>query len=259
MKTRQISIRTPDGVSLDATIVEADRSGAPFVILAHGITVDKEEEGAFENLSDALASEGYGSLRFSFRGHGASGLDSAALTVSGEMIDLKTIVDYVLPKEGKLGGLVAASFGAVSTSLLARYLEPRVNCLTLWNPVLSLEETFVKPSTEWAKKNFSGSNVASIYNDGVFKIDGEFSVGVVFWEELHHFRPDRTLTQTKTPLLILHGDRDTYAPFGVSKRFVAERPKSRLIVVHGSDHGFPTPKAEQFAIEETVRFVAEHN
>jgi pimeloyl-ACP methyl ester carboxylesterase len=180
------------------------------------------------------------------------------MTVSGEMIDLKAVVDQTLAK-GKVAGIVAASFGAVSTALLSGYLESRVGCIVLWNPVLNLQDTFVRPKTPWARKNFSGRNVKNIFKTGTFRIDKQFQVGAVFWEELHHFRPDTSLAKTKLPILILHGDRDSYVPFSIAKTFSKRRARTKFIRVKGSDHGFPVDRDEKFAIAESVKFISQNS
>lgn len=258
MSSSQTRIKTPDGVQLDTITVTPQRADAPWVVLAHGITVDREEEGAFAHLASHLTDRGYGSVRFSFRGHGQSSVPSSEMTISGEASDLKAVVDQTLAKRGRIAAIVAASFGAVSTSLLARYLESRVSCIVLWNPVLSLRDTFTRPKTSWGRKNFSGHNIKNVFRTGAFRIDGEFQVGVVFWEELHHFKPAATLAKTATPLLILHGDHDTYVPFGVAKHFAKRRPNTEFIAVVGSDHGFPTARSERFAIDQSVKFIQRH-
>ncbi len=254
--SEDVTIHTPDGVALDATIVRAAASGARLIVLVHGITVDKEEEGMFRRLATALAGAGFDSLRFSFRGHGHSSLLSVDMTISGEMTDLKSVVGYAESRLGGVHAAVASSFGAVSTSLLGKYLQGRIQKLVLWNPVLNLDKTFIHPSVSWGVKNFTGKNVVDVYQDGSFLIDDEFRVGLVFWEELHNFRPDLALTSTDFPVLILHGDQDTYVPFATSAELARSRPRTDLINVASSDHGFSTPEAERFAIERTVDFLS---
>lgn len=258
MRRKRIVIRTGDRVALDAIAVTANRRSAPYVVLAHGITVDREEEGAFRHLAESLSTAGFSSLRFSFRGHGRSGLQSSAMTIAGEMLDLKAAFEHLARKGARASALVAASFGAVSTSLLARYLSSRLSCAVMWNPVLDLQKTFVRPQTDWARKNFSGPNVSRVYEHGGFTIDDQFRAGVVFWEELHQLRPNDTLARTTFPLLILHGDKDSYVPYSTSAELSRRRARTTLVSVSGSDHGFPRDADERLVIGHTVRFIAAH-
>ena len=81
------------------------------IILAHGITVDKDESGIFGDLAEALKEKGFAVFRFDFRGHGESGGKPIDMTISGEIADLKAAVEQVKKAGYKNIGLLAASFG----------------------------------------------------------------------------------------------------------------------------------------------------
>ena len=91
MGSKAINLTTVDGLRLDARWHEG--GGDRAVVLAHGLTVDLEENGLFEPLAEKLAARGLSVLRFSFRGHGASdGIDTET-TIAGERMDLRAAVD----------------------------------------------------------------------------------------------------------------------------------------------------------------------
>ncbi len=256
MNTERIAIKTQDNVILDAVITRVGGyPGAPWIILAHGITVDREEEGAFTSLARHLADSGFHSIRFSFRGHGKSSLHSSQMTISGELLDLQAVIDCVLKTEGRIATVVGASFGAISVSLLAKYLEPQIQCLVFWNPVMDLSKTFINPTTPWGIKNFQGNNIKNLYRDGVLRIDRRFEVGIAFREELHQFQPMEILLQTKTPLLIAHGDCDTFVPIATSEEVANLRKETKLLRIQGANHGFHTRKSERLVISETIAFI----
>lgn len=256
MKIERVAIKTQDDVTLDAVVTRLDGyEDAPWVILAHGISVDREEMGTFAVLARNLADAGFHSIRFSFRGHGKSSLHSSQMTISGQLLDLKAIVDWVIQAKGRIAGVVGASFGAVSVSLLAKYLEPRIQCLIFWNPVMDLSKTFLNPTTNWGIKNFHYDKVKNLHRDGVFQINRTFEVGVVFWEELHHFQPVEALLRTTTPLLIAHGDQDSFVPFAISEEVAKLRQETTFLRVEGANHGFHTRKSERVVIDETIAFI----
>ncbi|MDQ4130653.1 MAG: lysophospholipase [Actinomycetota bacterium] len=60
-------IESIDGVSLDATRTKPEGAQRGRVLLLHGITSEKDEEGKYERLAERLARDGFESLRFSFR------------------------------------------------------------------------------------------------------------------------------------------------------------------------------------------------
>ncbi|WP_027528693.1 alpha/beta hydrolase [Bradyrhizobium sp. Ec3.3] len=248
-------IRTCDGIDLSATIVESKTEGRHWCVLAHGITADKEEEGAFERLAMDLSQSGVNSIRFDFRGHGQSSGSTEGMTIAGEMLDLEAVIRFVEAKKPAALLLVAASFGAVSASLLSAFLDRRVRAVVYWNPVLDLEWTFLKPTLPWGVKNFGADKVARVYSDGYFTIDGSFKAGHVFWAELRMQRPMDALLKSGFPLLIVHGDKDSYVPYEASKSAAELRPKTSLITIDNADHGFSLADDEERARVSTVDFL----
>ncbi len=89
MSIHEITIKTEDQTVLGATVVNAASASAKWVVLVHGITADRHEEGTFTVLAEKLETAGFHSIRFDFRGHGKSLIQSGAMTVAGEMLDLK--------------------------------------------------------------------------------------------------------------------------------------------------------------------------
>jgi len=257
MTERMQTLLTPDGVTLPVTIEPHQTPGLSrgTVILAHGITADRDESGAYIRLSAELVKRGFSTLRFDFRGHGHSNFPSEYLTCAGEAIDLKTVVDYCGSKTNAPLAIVAASFGAVSVAILANYLAPRTKAISLWNPVVDLQRTFIAPELPWGIKNFSGSNIANVSVDGHFEIDGNFSVGVVFWEELHHLNPTKSLAQLTLPIQIIHGDQDTYVPYDTSVILANSNTNISLKTISGSDHGFERATDEREVIIATADFL----
>lgn len=140
----------------------------------------------FGRLADGLAGEGFGVLRFSFRGHGRSDGTQQGATIAGEILDLQAALDAA----GKGSRcLLAASFGAVPTCLSLPYREGVPRSLVLWNPVLDLHRTFVEPSLPWAVENFGPSQQALLASQGFFSVEGTFEVGRVLFEEIRRHRP----------------------------------------------------------------------
>ncbi|PIV37516.1 hypothetical protein COS31_04240 [Candidatus Roizmanbacteria bacterium CG02_land_8_20_14_3_00_36_15] len=62
------------------------------IVLAHGISVDKDEEGGnFIKLANLLSGAGYAVFRFDFRGNGESEGDPRKMTIKEEVDDLPTL------------------------------------------------------------------------------------------------------------------------------------------------------------------------
>lgn len=250
---QQMELTSIDGVRLEAAVhlaIAQGKQGA--VVQTHGINADMSEGGMFVRLADRLAEAGFNVLRFSFRGHGGSSGTQRGATIAGEMLDLQAAIEYM---SGRFRGplsVVAASFGAVSTSLSLPWLSKRLDRLVLWNPVLDLRRTFVEPELPWGTANFSPYQQKLLSTQGFLMLDQEFEVGRVLFEEFRHYRPLDYLVTNAIPTLIVHGDRDSAVSYEIARNVASDKPKTDFHTVHGSDHGFDTREREDEAIAATV-------
>lgn len=252
------AVRAADGVVLDAALhlpVGARPRGA--VVQAHGINADMDEGGMFRRLADELMDEGFGVLRFSFRGHGRSDGGQQGATIAGEILDLQAVAHAA--REGFEAPLsvVASSFGAVSTCLSLPYLEGTLRSLVLWNPVLDLHRTLVEPSLPWAVENFGPTQQALLASQGFFSIEGTFEVGRVMFEEMRHYRPIDDFVGSRVPALVVHGDRDSLIPYDIARAAADARGSCDFHTVCGSDHGFDGREHEDEAITATISWLTE--
>ncbi|WP_158894077.1 alpha/beta hydrolase [Amycolatopsis anabasis] len=253
---RHVELTSIDGLRLEAAVhLAGGRDARGTVIQAHGINANMTEGGMFVRLAEKLADAGFTVLRFSFRGHGASGGTQRGATIAGEMLDLQAAVEYVADQfPGRLS-IVAASFGAVSTSLSLPWLEGRLDRLVLWNPVLDLQRTFVHPELPWGKENYGPEQQELLSTQGYLVVDDEFELGRVLFEEFGHYRPLDTLTASTVPTLVVHGDRDTAVSYEIARQAAAVKPNADFHTIQGSDHGFDTREREDEAIATTVAWL----
>lgn len=251
------NLKSSDGISLEAAFHRAHtQSPIGTVVQAHGITVDMNEGGMFVRLAETLSNKGFDVVRFSFRGHGNSGGTQRGMTIAGEILDLQAVIEYVRARLKQPLSIVAASFGAVSACLLLPHIEKALKGLVLWNPVLDLQKTFIHPTLPWGEKNFSSQNVKQLMSQGYLLLDGEFEVGRTLYEEWKRLKPYEYFVRSRVPSIIIHGDKDTYVPYEVSKAMCKKHRNCTLITVKGSDHGFDKREHEDQAVELTVNWLA---
>lgn len=254
---QELELVSIDGIRLGAALHPSlmHRTGG-VVIQAHGINADMDEGGMFVRLADRLAQVGVRVLRFSFRGHGGSGGTQRGVTIAGELLDLQTAVEYVSERFTGPLSIVAASFGAVSTSLTLPWLSDRLDRLVLWNPVLELRRTFVTPELPWGKRNFSPEQQRLLLSQGFLVMDDEFEVGRVLFQEFHHYRPlDHFMAERRVPVLVVHGDQDSYVSYDIARAAASAHGNCEFHTVIGSDHGFDSREWEDEAIEVTVKWL----
>ncbi|MEY9846129.1 alpha-beta hydrolase superfamily lysophospholipase [Streptacidiphilus sp. BW17] len=255
----KIQLASVDGLALDAAVhrVPMGRRPVGTVIQAHGINTDKDEGGMFIRLAEALAESGFTVIRFSFRGHGASDGAQRGITIAGEMLDLEAAVDFAVREHPGPLFMVAASFGAVATSLSLPWLGEHLSGVVLWNPVLDLRRTFLEPELPWGIENFSESAQDRLHDEGSLMLDGEFELGRVLFAEMRCHQPGESFTADSTPAIIIHGDRDSYVSYDIAREAAQKHPRCGFHSIHGSDHGFDSREREDEAITVSVGWLAD--
>lgn len=248
-------LKTFDGVELAFRASKSKRNQKKVCILAHGITAEKTEGGIFNRLAEELNSNGFDTLQFDFRGHGESGGLSKGMTISGEIIDLISVIDYCSQLNYSFIGLVSASFGAVSTSCLPLYFKDLISKLVLWNPVLDLNKTFINPILPWGKASFNTGSFTKLAKTGSLFIDGEFEISAVLINEFHMYKPYLSISEFTVKTLIIHGNKDTYVSYEIAKECASKYSNISFLTIEGSEHGFGRESDEVFAIKETVDFL----
>ncbi|MGV9334787.1 alpha/beta hydrolase [Nocardia sp. NPDC003726] len=256
-----ITVRSVDGVRLDTALHPASSgTGRGVVLLVHGITVDMDEGGGmFIRLAEQLDAAGFNVVRFSFRGHGNSGGTPRGVTVAGECLDLQAAVEAVRERFTGPLSIVAASFGAVSTTLSLPWLESTLHRLVLWNPVLDLRRTFLEPELAWGKENFGPQQQKDLAEHGWLVVDGQFELGRVLFYEFAHYRPLDLFLESTVPSLIVHGDRDSAVSYDIAAGAARSRQNTTLHTVFGSDHGFDSRQREDEAITTTVEWLVDQS
>jgi len=235
--------------------VSTEDSKNAAVILAHGITVDKNEDGVFSDLADNLVSNGFSVLRFDFRGHGESGGKPIDLTIEGELKDLKAAYLWMEKRvPGKPMGILGASFGGGIAVLFASRQPKMLTSLCLWNPVLNYNHTFLHPYLPWIRERKANMK-SEIENQGWTTLGSrKYVIGKKLVDEMKILRPYEELKRLKLPICIVHGDEDRHVPYEDSAMYVGDAWKGSLTTIHGSEHGFHDEPYREQAIKRTVDF-----
>lgn len=259
----RIDLATPDGVRLQAGLHRPASAPIARVLLVHGITADLGEGGLFGRLADGLTGRGFVVLRFSFRGHGSSGGQPEGVTIGGEMLDLATAYRYLEEVGGgDEAAITAASFGAVSTSLLLETLPRPPRALVYWNPVLDLRHTFLEPSLPWGLANFGDRIKSSLETHGYVDVaqpwrETGFRLGPALFAEMRHYDVRKAFLASQVPALVIHGDRDSCVSYAVAEDASRRRARTTFRRIPGSEHGFHLPGYDDEAIRVTCDWLAQ--
>lgn len=255
MTETSIKFQSHDGTLLTGIIAASSENPIGAVILAHGITAEKNEGTFYKTLAKDLADEKLLSLRFDFRGHSESERPSHEMTISGEIADLAAAVEELQRRGFKKVAIIAASFGGGIATLYAEHAQDTISSLALISPVLDYRRTFLEPETPWTRKWFSKSALQNAQSTGFLNLDG-FTLGQPLIEEFSSYSPRNALSKLTTPTLILHGDRDSKISFEIAASASHELSYVRFMPIPGADHGFAGYENEVF--REVITWVKNH-
>lgn len=234
----KIYYKSMDGVKLCGVFTTPDVTKG-YVLMAHGITMDKNEWNNFYGeLSQELCERKFASLRFDFRAHGESEGNQRELTVIGELLDIKASIKKIQEKRNDKISIIATSFGAGPAILYTAQNPHKVNCLILLCPVLDYEATFLNPIVPWARESFNERGFKELEEKGFLLLDGVFEIGAKLVEEFRIIKPYEYLKKISCPVLTIHGDMDTMVPYEISKKYGSPNENSKFIALKGADHGF---------------------
>jgi len=244
----------PDGTRLDATLVTPDSPPSGMVVLAHGITGDKDEHGKYERLANDLAGHGLSSLRFSFRGHGLSEGGQLGVSIGGEISDLYTALRFAESSQVPIS-IVAFSFGAVSTLAVSRSMSHRIHRIALWSPVLDLHATFFEPHAEWGRTNFGHQNLERAIESSQLTVDGRFDLSAALFIEMQNYGFTSYLSALTIPTFVVHGTEDECVSFDVTQQSCAPNSNVTFLSLPGANHDFDDPAIEDLLRRRTVEFL----
>lgn len=206
--------------------------------MCHGLNSQRQEYlDMFPKAADILASRGYASVRFDFRGHGESSGSSTDFSIIGQIIDLRSVVQWVWDKFGTTSklGFLGVSFGA-APGIFLEIEESIFDKLALFAPVLSYVETFLFP-TEEGRGMLDRHASEGAENDGYIIYDQVFHMSVRLIEEMRLLRPDVEIARVASKTLLVHGTADSLVPCSVALGLRDSLKELRVDIVEGMEHG----------------------
>ena len=245
----KIFFKTSDGLRLCGILSVPKQKTQKCIILCHGITVDKEEDGIFTELARKLSNAGFTVFRFDFRGHGESEGKSVDMTTTKEAEDIEFAVKFLQEKGYKNFGILGASFGGGAVSLFIGENPNAAKALVLWNANIDYAD-ILKPTTRWHIKYWGKPAFDRAEKFGFTEIgSGKFKVGKNLMNELKTLEPWKGLMNISVPILFIHGDKDSYIPYSDSVKYSKLFKNANLVTIEGGEHGFHAEKADKATVE----------
>jgi alpha/beta superfamily hydrolase len=227
----------------------------PVVVMCHGFTGDRDENGLFVHATRSFCEGGFAVLRFDFRGSGESEGEFEDVTISGDVADFKSALDFVLEKSvgrGRLG-VLGLSLGSV-VSVLG--WDERVKAMVLWSPASNFGET--------CARRLGREMVKQIERRGFYDLQKPPSSGAIrtrfrvsrrFCQEAMKIRLVDDIKSVKCPVLIVQGTRDDVInPHDSQELYnMANQPKM-IRLIKGADHTYHHPKHEEEAVQASIEW-----
>lgn len=222
---KKITFQNSRGKNLVGVLHTPKEKTNSAVIVSHGFAANKDR-ARFIKLAESLSENGFTVLRFDFGGCGES--EDEEITVQNQVDDLKSAINYMRKNEYKNIGLLGESLGGL-ISILA--YDEDIKALVLWAPITQSKTSTIIQKEE-LQKELNGRGFI------IYKKDGrEFKIPKEYLEERQAVNQKEILSKIKSPVLIVHGNKDNSVPLEQSKsamQFLSE--SSKLEVIKDGDH-----------------------
>ncbi|MCF8011821.1 MAG: alpha/beta hydrolase [Clostridiales bacterium] len=208
----------------------ADKPGIPLIIVCHGFTGSKEGHGTAVNMSEYLAKTGFDILLFDFAGNGESEGNFEDITLSGQIDDLTSAVNWCKQQGTSTIITFGRSFGG-STVICHAAKDTRVSGVCTWAAPAHLVELFsnfkVEDQDVSDKVTLAGSS-------------GTVQMKKTFFEDLKKYDiPGATAAISPRPLLLLQGTADNVVPpENTGLIYENSNQPKRIIYIEEDDHQF---------------------
>lgn len=228
-----VSVRFPNnrGQQLAGLWLRAESRPDLTLVVCHGFTGSKESSGKTVSMAEHFAQSGISSLIFDFSGNGDSQGQFEDITLSGQLDDVSSAVDWCLQdSDASPVVLLGRSFGG-STAICQAARDHRVAAVCSW----------AAPADPLSL--FSGFRVQDGTNPGYSLLssdEGTVRVKNGFFDDLARHNVVQAAAQiSPRPFLILHGGNDHVVPPQNAQTLynAAGHPKE-LRTVSGADHRF---------------------
>ena len=204
----------------------------PIIVVCHGFTGSKEGGGRALEMGEALAAKGYSCLLFDFAGCGESEGLWEEISLSRQLGDLGSVVQWCRAAGFSKIILNGRSFGG-ATALCYGAADKQIAGICAWSAPAHPDQLFRK---------FAGGAVAGPAAEMVELAGDGGAVRLLkgfFYDLEKHDLLNCTSQIAPRPLLLIHGTADEVVPSGDALQIeaAAGEPK-KLALIEGADHRF---------------------
>jgi len=203
------------------------------IIVCHGRVCTKDEH-FYPELCQELAKAGFNAFRFDFSGNGESEGKFEDSTITKEIEDIKSVVDYFKKEKYEIFCLIGHSQGAIEVLLhQAKYGSAKS----------VVDIAAYADQRDATTRKFSEKQIQELNKNGSLQLNAfEKSFKVYkkyFYDRAAYGDIREKIRKITAPVLVVHGTEDKDVPFSNSQKIIsALNKKRRLIQIKGADHFF---------------------
>jgi uncharacterized protein len=233
----------------------AFRAPWPAVALFHGFTGSRTEARfLFVSFSRLLARHGIASARFDFMGSGESDGEFQDMTLSGEIADALSVLDWLARVRGvdrRRRVLLGMSAGGTVAGCVAGDLAGEVRGLVLWSPAGEISER-IRERAE-ALREAARSSAPQERDPMDY---GGLRIGPRYLTDAAEVQVLRRSSAYAGPVLVACGTADTVIQPEVARRYASlYGPRARLVEIQGAGHVFEGLAWRQQLFRDTLEFI----
>ena len=228
---RQVEFSNAVGESIRGTLHKPELATDRGVVLGHCFTCSRHT-GILRSIANHLSREGFMALRFDFSGNGQSEGVFAQSTYSKQVSEMTTGVDFLAAEGVQWVGTAGHSLGAsVAVLTAARSERIRAVCaiagrLSGMSPKHFLSRPQKDELNRSGRVQFSSRGRALELTSTFFSDAGRYNLPEI-------------VAELRTPLLVVHGDRDEIVAVEEAYRAEKANPEGvELAVFNNADHMF---------------------
>ena len=229
MNFDKVTFQNKEGQQLTGRLdLPADQHPHNYAIFAHCFTCNKNL-GAVRNISQALANEGFGVLRFDFTGLGESDGDFEDTNFSGNVEDLIAAANFLKEKYKAPSLLVGHSLGGAAVIFAATHLAS-----------IKAVATIGAPSNPKHVQHLLKSSISEIEEKGVAEVNlsgRNFTIKKQFLDDLHTKSLQEAVKEFNKALLVMHSPQDqTVGIKNAEEIYLAAKHPKSFVSLDGADH-----------------------
>lgn len=233
-------------ISIDTQEDKSKKS--PILILCHGFTGDKYEEGRFPETAKACNKEGIDALIFDFSGSGEN--QRVPIRLYNQFEDLESVYKWVQNQGYERIAVLGLSFGGL-TALGANM--PGIVTYIFWAPFFFLHTT--EERTSYFKDLDKGPVEVPTSGKG-----GPVIIELSFMTDFAKFRVRSFLKKLDFPTLIIQGTSDEDVPYEFTRKafnFLPKDKNNKLVEIQEAPHSFEKKHLKEF-IYHTIEWLKNH-